>query len=229
MSPNGRLVILVDNEALSGFMNEWGLSIYVELPDVRILFDADTDPNVLKYNAEKLNIDLQSIDFAILSHNHRDHYGGYEYVGRICPGLKVYVPPDARSTVERYNLSPYVIERSQRITDNVFIVGPFETAYGFYEIALGVIVKGKGVVVLVGCSHPGIDRIATTVKEFTKERIYYVLGGFHSPSYRSLDVLAGIAQYISPIHCSGDEAKKYVKSKYSNKYRDVRAGSIIPL
>lgn len=41
-----------------------------------VLFDAGGDPELWKANAEALNIDLESIEAAVLSHYHWDHSGG---------------------------------------------------------------------------------------------------------------------------------------------------------
>ncbi|RLF20661.1 MAG: hypothetical protein DRZ82_01410 [Thermoprotei archaeon] len=222
-----KLTIVVDNVPSPGLMHDWGLSIYVESDDTRAIFDADTNPNVMAYNLERLNIDIGKLDFGVLSHDHHDHYGGYEYISKYVSNLRVYVPPGAARSIERYGLKPCVIERPQEVAKGIYIIGPFEAWSGFYEISMVIRVREKGLILLVGCSHPGIDKIARTARELLNDEIYHVIGGFHRPSHRMVDYLASIARYISPSHCSGDDIREYVKRKYPEKYREIRTGSVI--
>lgn len=40
-----------------------------------------------------------------------------------------------------------------------------------------------------------------------------------------MDKLAEMSRYIAPAHCSGDEAKEYIRRKYRDKYINVRTGT----
>lgn len=54
---------------------EHGLSLFIETENHNILFDmGQTD--LFSENAEKLSVDLSSVDIAVLSHGHYDHGGG---------------------------------------------------------------------------------------------------------------------------------------------------------
>ena len=91
--------------------------------------------------------------------------------------------------------------------DGQWIVDPFND-----DQALAVKVKGKGLVVIGGCSHAGI---INTVKYCRKlagvERVYAVLGGFHlndrifdpiiQPTISEMKMLR--PEYIVPMHCTG--------------------------
>ncbi|CAH2213033.1 MBL fold metallo-hydrolase [Tepidibacter aestuarii] len=57
--------------------NEHGLSMYIEVDGVRILFDTGQSGDFIK-NVEKLNINLNKLDYVILSHGHYDHSGGFK-------------------------------------------------------------------------------------------------------------------------------------------------------
>lgn len=74
-----RLTVLVDNNTLtdSYFLAEPGLSLFIEEGDTRILFDAGYS-DVLLTNAERKGIDLQALDWVILSHGHLDHTWGLD-------------------------------------------------------------------------------------------------------------------------------------------------------
>jgi 7,8-dihydropterin-6-yl-methyl-4-(beta-D-ribofuranosyl)aminobenzene 5'-phosphate synthase len=60
-------------------------------------------------------------------------------------------------------------------------------------------------------------------------RIYLVIGGFHGPSKKQLDNISKFCDFISPAHCSGDDAKDYVKNIFKEKYVRVKTGSIIQI
>ncbi len=221
-----RLTVINDNEPGKGLRNEWGWSILVESDKWRILFDADTNPRVVEYNTKKLGIELETLDFAFLSHYHRDHYGGFSYVGRIAPGLRIYVPPGEKEVLEAWALRPVEVYGGGRIAEDVWSSGPL----GFImEQAMGIEVDGLGVVVIVGCSHPGVDVLARNLRDLIHREVYMVIGGFHSPSKRTLDNLAKITKYIYPAHCTGELAKGYIKRNYREKYGEIKTGSIIKI
>lgn len=54
---------------------EHGLSMFIETSKCNILFDSGQTGNIIE-NAEVLNIDLNKIDYIVLSHGHYDHCGG---------------------------------------------------------------------------------------------------------------------------------------------------------
>ena len=73
-----KLTILNDNicsHIIDGLTSEWGLSIYIEQQDLRVLFDVAYS-GLYADNAKKLGIDLETIDYVVLSHHHDDHTRG---------------------------------------------------------------------------------------------------------------------------------------------------------
>lgn len=57
---------------------EHGLSLYIETPESKLLFDTGAS-DLLVRNARLLHIDLQAVDYLILSHGHSDHTGGLRH------------------------------------------------------------------------------------------------------------------------------------------------------
>ena len=83
---------LVDTLAETGYMPEFGLSLFIEASGRRILFDTGAG-EALVPNAARMGIDLASVTDIILSHGHYDHTGG---LARLDPSSQtpVYVGRD---------------------------------------------------------------------------------------------------------------------------------------
>lgn len=224
----GRILVLVDNEPGEGLKAEWGWSAYLETAHWKALFDADTNPKVLEYNAKALGVRLEELDFSILSHHHGDHYGGFEYVGKVRPGLKVYTPPRRNDHLKRWGLNPIPLNGPEKVGEDAWITGPISSGFrGIQEQAFSFYIDGKGLIVVVGCSHPGADKLVAKAMEVSgKEDVYMVIGGYHSPPKRIIDNLARMSRYVCPAHCSGERAKAYTRKKYAEQYCEVRTGSL---
>lgn len=87
---NLKATVLVDNAASGGLSGEWGLSIYIEYGDNKILLDTGASDLFIK-NAEKLNVPLKDVDHAALSHAHYDHANGMEAFFRVNQKAKFYL------------------------------------------------------------------------------------------------------------------------------------------
>jgi 7,8-dihydropterin-6-yl-methyl-4-(beta-D-ribofuranosyl)aminobenzene 5'-phosphate synthase len=94
----------------------------------------------------------------------------------------------------------------------------------------------EGLVLIVGCSHPGIENI---VKEADglDNRIYSVFGGFHllgTPDADIAKVAASLHDHwkierIGPGHCAGLPAFAALRDLYQEKYLYAGLGSVIEL
>jgi len=77
-----KITILCENETSykgsKTCLSEWGLSFWVETKNTKILFDTG-HTDIYKTNAEKLNINLENLNFIVLSHHHFDHAKGLQY------------------------------------------------------------------------------------------------------------------------------------------------------
>ncbi len=104
--------------------------------------------------------------------------------------------------------------------------------------ALIVNLKGKGLVVVSGCSHAGIINTIMFAKKITGvQKIQAVLGGFHlsGPLFESIiektiDELKKIApEVIVPMHCTGWEAVKWFSEEFPSSFILNSVGSRITL
>jgi 7,8-dihydropterin-6-yl-methyl-4-(beta-D-ribofuranosyl)aminobenzene 5'-phosphate synthase len=84
-----RLVVLADNRKLScDLQTEHGLCIYLETDQHKILLDTGAS-DIFIQNANKLNVNLQAVDYVFISHGHSDHIGGLPYFLEINRKAKV--------------------------------------------------------------------------------------------------------------------------------------------
>lgn len=70
-----RATVVVDNIGTDAIPGEWGLCIYIEYGNDKVLLDTGSSGLFLE-NGNKLHIPLEDIDHAVLSHAHYDHANG---------------------------------------------------------------------------------------------------------------------------------------------------------
>ncbi|MBT8185068.1 MAG: MBL fold metallo-hydrolase [Eudoraea sp.] len=94
----------------------------------------------------------------------------------------------------------------------------------------------KGQVVLVGCSHTGVESIVDETLSVTKDKIDLVYGGFHMLPFDRIQIiqLANVlknelkVRSIAPAHCTGHLAFKILKDTYKSDYLYAGLGETIP-
>src|SRR5438128_3193775 len=83
----------------------------------------------------------------------------------------------------------------------------------------------EGQVVVVGCSHPGIDKIVETAIAINP-RIHFVVGGFHLVVSNDADIEKIVAPlrdrfkvaYVAPGHCTGEPTFTALQRAFSGHY-----------
>lgn len=101
-----KIQVLMENTACSEQLTaEHGLSLYIETQGQTILFDAGAT-EAFAENAEKMGVDLQKVDFAVLSHGHDDHSGGLKHFLELNDHAMIYASRHASQPLcyadERY-------------------------------------------------------------------------------------------------------------------------------
>ena len=90
-----KIVSLLENTAKNeSLYAAHGLSLYIETPKHKILFDMGPDAGFIE-NAKALGVDLAAVDIAFLSHGHWDHGGGIAAFLSVNDMAKVYIREDA--------------------------------------------------------------------------------------------------------------------------------------
>ncbi|MFK4784491.1 MBL fold metallo-hydrolase [Fusobacterium sp. MFO224] len=91
-----KITTIIENEKMkdSTLENEFGLSLYIEDEEVKLLLDTGKTGLFLK-NAEKLNIDLKDLKHLVLSHSHFDHTGGVKsLIEKVTQDFNLYINPN---------------------------------------------------------------------------------------------------------------------------------------
>jgi 7,8-dihydropterin-6-yl-methyl-4-(beta-D-ribofuranosyl)aminobenzene 5'-phosphate synthase len=102
------------------------------------------------------------------------------------------------------------------------------------ELSL-VLDTDRGPVVVVGCSHPGIERILASVGG--ERPVALLVGGLHLVTTEQAEVgrLAGALreqwalQAVAPGHCTGEHAFAALQKVFGDRYLYAGVGSVIEL
>lgn len=92
----------------------------------------------------------------------------------------------------------------------------------------------RGLVLITGCSHPGIVAIATKAKQEMNRNIYLICGGMHL-SRSSEDEVKGIinelrklgVEQVAPCHCTGDKAIAMFKDAFGKAFIPMGVGQLL--
>ena len=209
-----RITIIYDNTTFQkNLLADWGFSCLVEEKGVpKILFDTGAKGEILLSNMEKLEIDPLSIEEVFISHLHWDHTGGLSELLKANPNIKkIYVPSSMGFENE------VILKEPTKIHKNIFSTGELEGI----EQSMGVMSE-KGIVLIVGCSHPYMGTILDTARQFGK--IYAIIGGMHG--FCEFELFKDI-NLICPTHCT--QHKTELKKIDPQKYIEGGAGRIIEI
>jgi 7,8-dihydropterin-6-yl-methyl-4-(beta-D-ribofuranosyl)aminobenzene 5'-phosphate synthase len=209
-----KLTIVYDNVAAEpGLQADWGFACLVEADGRRLLFDTGANGALLICNLKKLKLDPKSIPEVFISHDHWDHLGGLPEFLQHNRDATVYLPGScrkefgARQTVK--------VSDSQALSENLFSTGELQGV----EQSL-VIKTPRGLVLVCGCSHPGVGLILEAASQFG--RVAALLGGLHG--FTEFDLLADL-ELICPCHCTKHQAE--IRQLYPHTSVEGGAGRVL--
>ena len=228
------ITIVYDNYPFDERLEEsWGFSCVITGLSETILFDTGGDGDVLVSNMAKLGIKPQQIDKVVLSHIHGDHTGGLDGFLRENSKVAVYMPKafprSFKESVKKSGATVVECEGLHRVCDKAWTTGVL--CNGIHEQGL-YLETPKGLIVISGCAHPGIVRIAKAAKNHAETPVYAVLGGFHmaAASDREIEnVMQGLrklgVEKIAPCHCSGDRTRSLMNQAFEEGYLSAGVGA----
>ncbi|MCL2492675.1 MAG: MBL fold metallo-hydrolase [Clostridiales bacterium] len=200
-----KITALVENRSDCGLKTKHGLSLYVETPEHRILFDVGPDDTLFE-NSETRGVDLSTIDTMILSHGHYDHGGALEKFLEVNHTAKVYaqrkafekhyaknpavkdisIDPDLRTNAQVVlldgdytidnELTLFTVSNTEKCHSGANDVLYSETGQDDFSHEQNLMILGGVPVLIMGCGHTGVVNILEKAAAY-KPRV--CVGGYH--------------------------------------------------
>lgn len=201
-----KAIMLVENQSVGECKAAHGLSLYIETPDHRLLFDLGPDRTFLE-NAGKLGVDLEKVDTVIISHGHYDHGGGLEEFLKLNSKARVYIQKNAfephystaLGKARNIGLKPELASHPQAVLLEgdfqidreleLFTVTGQEKCHSQANDVLldekgrdafaheqNLLIHGENPVLIMGCGHKGVVNIMEKASKWNPK---VCIGGFH--------------------------------------------------
>ena len=211
----------------------WGFGCVVTGLEKTILFDTGGDGRILLTNMRTCGIKPDEIKAVVLSHIHADHTGGLDAFLQANSRVTVYLPKvfPERLKHQVRNAGATLIETEEpcKVCDRVWTTGVLDGSIP----EQGLYLKGPdGLIVITGCAHPGIVRMAKAAREHADLPVYAVVGGFHMAGASRQTIQAVIeglrglgVRRVAPCHCSGDETRRWMKEAFGQGCLPSGAGA----
>jgi len=226
-----KITVLCENsislwlECTHNIIAEHGLSLFIEVNGIHILFDTANAGHYVK-NAKTLWVDLQKTNFVVLSHNHDDHSGWLQFHNFKTKKTIVFHPqvlkdlPKNQAKKIQKDFKVITSKKPIEFTPNVFFLWEiphtttFETGTNKHgqviidDSAIAIKTK-KWTFVVTGCSHSGICNICEYAKKVTGQKLLWVIGWFHlfyKYNKKAIDWTIKYfkkekVRYLFPMHC----------------------------
>jgi 7,8-dihydropterin-6-yl-methyl-4-(beta-D-ribofuranosyl)aminobenzene 5'-phosphate synthase len=272
-TPN-RVTILYDSFGKSPTLTmDWGFAAVVDYGGKRILFDTGNNAQIFEHNVKAAGVDLQKLDFVVMSHRHGDHMGGLAYLLKVNPTVKIYAPkersgvygddqpsstwyrkdPSLPAEQRYYSGAPpeiihmgeawpsanfQLIDKNIEIVPGMYLIALVSDKPGTLELReLSLAIRTPdGLVLVVGCSHPGVEHIVQEASAIDPH-INLLFGGLHQIQAPDPEVerIARVLhdQYkldrIAPGHCTGEPEFAALKKTFGDHYLYAGVGSVVDL
>jgi 7,8-dihydropterin-6-yl-methyl-4-(beta-D-ribofuranosyl)aminobenzene 5'-phosphate synthase len=115
-----------------------------------------------------------------------------------------------------------LVDKTIEIASDIHLISLVSDKPGtleLHELSLAINTP-DGMVLVVGCSHPGIDKIVEAASTINP-RIHLIAGGFHLVVASDIDIEKIVTalhdtfevQYVAPGHCTGEPAFMALRKK----------------
>jgi 7,8-dihydropterin-6-yl-methyl-4-(beta-D-ribofuranosyl)aminobenzene 5'-phosphate synthase len=235
-----------------------GVSYLIRTDTATILFDMGnnpdaTNPSPLEQNMEKLGVNFDQVDVIVFSHTHVDHTGGQYWRSKGTFGIggdtqvslgarPVYLPeplayPGSTPVLSK---SPRKIAEGVATTGAIPYVSPFPAWLAVLqgvEQALVVNVKDRGIVIITGCGHMGLDSLLAHAQAEFDAPVVGFIGGLHEgnanaqalePGIQLLNSIQPEIVAVSP-HDSSPSVLAVFKQAFQAVYQPIEVGSLMQI
>ena len=236
-----KLLMIYNNIGeMDGYVNQWGLSLWIENKKTAVIFDTGGDSSTLWSNIENSGVDIRKLSKIVISHNHWDHTGGLPFIlEKTNYKPEVLIPEFDLEEIRSNNPKAKCtgIKSPRRINETLWSTGQLKgsTSNGIIHEQSLIITHNDSILLFTGCSHPGIvDIVEKTKKIHPNKKIDLVGGGFHllqsseeviqnySDKLKILQV-----KRLAPSHCTGTLALDIFKDQWGEKFIDLNNGNIM--
>jgi len=131
-----------------------------------------------------------------------------------------------------------LIEKTTEIAPGIHLIALVSdkpTTLELRELSLAIDTP-DGIVLLVGCSHPGIDKIVEAAIAINS-RIHLIAGGFHLVVAKDPDIENIVmtlrdkfkVAYVAPGHCTGEPTFTALKKAFGDRYLYAGLGTALAI
>ena len=217
---------------------EFGWSCLI---DNEILFDTGSDPGILAENMRRMDVHPRKVKDIVLSHEHWDHIDGLPVLFRDGSGTRVHVPSCfseyARESIMEMGGVVAVNSGLFSIRDSYYLSDEFDFTILGESMCEQMLVAEtvNGLVLVVGCSHPGILRMMQyAVDCFPEKKIHAVVGGLHLVNrdrHEIEEVIDGFrameVERVAATHCTGELAEEMFLREFRGAFRPAGVGDVL--
>jgi 7,8-dihydropterin-6-yl-methyl-4-(beta-D-ribofuranosyl)aminobenzene 5'-phosphate synthase len=233
-----RLTVVFNNVPYKpGLTTGWGFACVAQGYAKTILFDTGASGEVLLANFKSLGIESGDIDVVVLSHAHGDHTGGLEEFLKSNSNVTVYFPTSFpamyKQAIISHGAKAQPISESQALFADAHTTG--ELGKVIKEQAL-VLDTPRGLVIITGCAHPQIEKIAAAAHNYLHKNIYLLMGGFHLLNRSESEIEKIIKELkwlgvekVAPSHCTGEKAMALFRQAWHENYIEGGLGAVIEI
>ncbi len=140
-------------------------------------------------------------------------------------------PKSFKANVKSRGVKVIDVDKPIKIFNSIYTTGELGT---FIKEQSLVITSDKGLIIVTGCSHPGIVNIVKKAEEIFDKEVYLVIGGFHLIGSSDSELKSIISDFrklgvknVAPCHCSGDRARELFREEYGENFINNGVGKII--
>lgn len=203
-----KIYVLVDNTDGEDLKGEWGLSFYIEYNGKTVLLDAGLSP-LFAVNADKMGLDLNNVDFAVLSHAHDDHANGLEKFFELNDHAPLYVASgcdencyDRHGLIFKYAGIPRGIMK--RHADRIIKAGP--------DMMISDGIR------LLGHTTPGLEKLGLMEKMYIRKGFMkYIPDDFSHEHSLVFETDDGVVIFNSCSHAGADNIINEVAQVYPDR------------
>ncbi len=214
-----------------------GFSAWIEFKGRVIIFDTGSDYLTLQENMAKLNLDFMKVTDIFISHNHWDHIYGIPGIAGVKNfQVNTFIPKSSVDAITQQvpRLVYKEVDEFKELYSGIWSTGEMSCRFLNTTIAEQMLIleTDEGLIVITGCSHPGIETLISLVNaKFPGKTIKLLLGGFHLEK-KTKDEVKLISDFlkksgvkaIAPSHCTGETAIEYFKNNQGINYVQLFLG-----